>query len=132
MSNNSASPEKRRSDDDNTEWIEQFNVQKSQIKNKKLKAYKQKRKHFTVTNWSIRADKWLEDAAEKEIELDEVEDKYYWPLYTLTTEPKKISEPNKNARFERKDSKPVKPKSKKSGRSRSFPLKRPKSLNLSM
>merc|ERR1712131_238717 len=132
MSNNSASPEKWRSDDDNTEWIEQFNIQKSQIKNKKLKAYKQRRKQFPVTNWSIRADKWLESAAEKEIELDEIEDKYYWPLYALTTEPKKLSEPNKNERFERKDSKQAKPKSKKSGRSRSFPLKRPKSLHLSI
>merc|ERR1712131_108837 len=113
MSNNNASPEKWRSDDDNTEWIEQFNIQKSQIKNKKLKAYKQRRKQFPVTNWSIRADKWLESAAEKEIELDEVEDKYYWPLYALTTEPKKLSEPNKNERFERKDSKPATPKSKK-------------------
>ena len=80
----------------------------------------------------FRADKWLESAAEKEIELDEIEDKYYWPLYALTTEPKKLSEPNKNERFERKDLIPAKPKSKKSGRSRSFPLKRPKSLNLSM
>merc|ERR1712168_128369 len=114
------------------EWLEQFNIQKSPVKNKKLKAYKQRRKQFPVTKWSIQANKWLEGAIEKEIELDEIEDKFYWPLYALTTEPKKLSDQNLKSRFERKDSKPAKAKNNKSGRSRSFPIQRPKSLSITI